>query len=676
MIRLEKVPDGFKIYFNDHLFIHHTNKKPCVALGKGSAKYKTRFGGFKIKQSLKMREGLNKSKILSQSPEEGIEIELIGEEEKLNLTIEVVDDKLEIVPKCSNPEINRFWITFEALPDEAIFGCGEQFSELNLKGKNVPLWSEEQGLCRGSPKWLTAALNLIYIGGHWYNTYFPQPTFISTKNYYCHVDTSAYAEFNFKKKNLSELYFFEIPERISIGKYDTAVSTVSALSELLGKQPELPEWAFDGVWLGVQGGKDVVEEKLKLCLYKGVKVGAIWCQDWEGIRMRLKSKRLFWNWIYDKELYPELPSYIKSLNEKGIRFMGYINPFLATDGELYEQASEGGYCIKDQEGNDYAMSTGNGETTLIDLSNPETIKWIKSVIKEHMIGIGLSGWMADFGEYLPTDAVLHSGESAEKFHNKYPAIWSQTVYEAIKEAGKLGEVISFNRSGYTTTSKYSTLMWAGDQLVDWNIDDGLASVIPAGLSLGLCGIGYFHSDIGGYSTFFKFKRTPELFMRWAEHSAFTMVMRTHEGNIPERNVQFDDDVPTKYGKNYSVVDHFAKMSQIHVHLKPYKIFLSKEYQETGLSPMRPCYLHYEDDPNLHFIKYIYLFGRDLLVAPVIKPDRDQWELYFPDDTWVHIWSGKEYTKGWNTVDAPVGQPPVFYRKGSNFEGLFKEIKDI
>ena len=88
------------------------------------------------------------------------------------------------------------------------------------------------------------------------------------------------------------------------------------------------------------------------------------------------------------------------------------------------------------------------------------------------------------------------------------------------------------------------------------------------------------------------------------------------------------------------------------------------------------YLHYETDPEVHNIKYQYLLGRDLLIAPVYKPNMVEWKVYFPEDIWIHLWSGKEYTKGWNTVDAPLGQPPVFYLKGSTFTALFNEIKTL
>ncbi len=459
-----------------------------------------------------------------------------------------------------------------------------------------------------------------------------------------------------------------IPERILIGKFNTSLEVVSKLSEHLGRQPELPDWAYDGVWLGIQGGPEIVDQKIKRAVEKGVKIAAVWCQDWQGVRMLPSGKRLFWNWEYDNKIYPDLPNFIKKLKEKGIRFLGYINSFLAMDGDQYKEASKNGFCIKDQEGNDYNVPTDSQEATLIDLSNTKAIEWIKSIVKKNMIEVGLSGWMHDYGEYLPTDAVLHSGEDPELFHNKYPVIWAKIVYDAVKEANKLGEIVFFTRAGYTGTSRYTTLVWAGDQLVNWSMDDGLASVIPAGISLGICGIGYFHSDIGGFHTFPKITRDKEIFMRWAELEVFSPVMRTHEGVNPNLNWQFDSDD--------ECLEHLAKMSRIYFHLKPYYKHISKKYIESGLPLIRAMYLHYENDPGIHKIKYQYLLGRDLLVAPVIKLKQIEWRVYFPNDLWVHVWSGKEYGKGWKEIDAPIGEPPVFYRKESKFRKLFEQLNNI
>ena len=157
-------------------------------------------------------------------------------------------------------------------------------------------------------------------------------------------------------------------------------------------------------------------------------------------------------------------------------------------------------------------------------------------------------------------------------------------------------------------------------------------------------------------------------MRWAEMAVFTMTMRTHESIRPTTNWQFDSDDET--------LEFFAKMSKRFVHLKPYLRYLSNEYVQTGLPPFRAPYLHYEYDSELHGIKYQYLFGRDLMVAPVYRPNIQEWKIYLPDDEWVHIWSGKEYDKGWKTISAPIGEPPVFYRKESSFSRLFQDLSKI
>ncbi|MEM9493446.1 MAG: TIM-barrel domain-containing protein, partial [Myxococcota bacterium] len=276
--------------------------------------------------------------------------------------------------------------------------------------------------------------------------------------------------------------------------------------------------------------------------------------------------------------------------------------------------------------------------------------------------------MADFGEELPPNAVMHSGRSGELAHNEYPVQWGRLNREAVEEAGKLGEIVFFMRAGYSHSSRYATAYWAGDQLVNWSFDDGFATVIPAGISLGFCGIAYYHSDIGGYTTVAWIKRGKELFMRWCEQAVFTPIMRTHEGNRPESNVQFDSDD--------ELLEHFARMSRIYVHLKDYHRALGREYSETGLPPMRHPYIHYEDDSTLHALKYQYLYGRDLMVAPVCRPRRRKVRLYLPDDEWIHLWSGQTYSGGWHDVAAPLGQTPVFYRANSEHRELFAGVPGL
>ena len=221
------------------------------------------------------------------------------------------------------------------------------------------------------------------------------------------------------------------------------------------------------------------------------------------------------------------------------------------------------------------------------------------------------------------------------------------------------------RSGYAGSSKYNTMAWAGDQNVNWELDDGLPSVIPAALSLGMSGMGLSHSDIGGYTTLFGMKRTKELFIRWAEQAAFTPMMRTHEGNRPDDNWQFDSDEET--------LEYLARMNNIFMLLAPYTKSIVKENSDNGTPTMRPLFLHYENDEKSYDIQYQYLYGKDIMVAPVIEDKVRSWKLYLPEDNWVNIWTGEEFKGGEIQVNAELGYPPVLYRKDSNFKELFEKI---
>lgn len=663
MIKLVSNNYEFKLYYKDYPFVVHRVSSPFILLGYGNGTYRENHGIFRISDEIMNKIPLNEFKVKKDSSDEVV-IEFPG---KMEVRFSVIDDKLNIAFDCKLKYINRFWMNLLSSETENVYGCGEQYSELNLKGKLVPLWSEEQGIGRGKDL-LTLFANITNgAGGDSTTTYYPQPGFVSSRNYFCHVESSAYAIFDFTKEKSSTLHIWEVPDKIIIGKYDKSTQTISGLSKYLGRQPKIADWAYEGVWLGLQGGKDTVKKKLDVAKEHGIEVNALWVQDWEGRRVTSFGKQLMWDWNYDKDMYPDLPDFIKELKKQNIRFLGYINPFLAIEKDLYKEASEKGYVVKDKEGRDYLITVTTFPAALLDLSNPDAVKWIKEVIKKNMIEIGLAGWMSDFGEYLPMDCVLYSKESPELFHNKYPMLWAKLNIEAIQEAGFNAEdVLFFSRSGYTGSSRYSPVIWAGDQSVNWSRDDGLASVVPAGLSLGFCGIGLHHSDIGGYTAVAWLKRSKELFMRWVEHSAFTVIMRTHEGNRPDSNWQFDSDEET--------LKHFAKMSKVHKRIKPYIKSIVDEYYQTGLPTMRHPYIHYENEVKLHKFKYQYLFGRDLLVAPVYKPKRNRHRVYLPKDNWVHLWSGNNYYGGWVTVSSPIGEPPVFYREKSDFSELFSEVK--
>lgn len=553
-------------------------------------------------------------------------------------------------------ECNRYWVTFPCKTEEHFYGCGETFSKFDLKGEQVRIWvAEHQNSNRISKKIIAEKLRgkrpKKVQKFSKYESYYVQPTFVSSEKYYVHVDGTSYMDFDFTKSGAVTLHMRE-PAEIIFEEADSFAELSEALSNMLGRQKVLPDWLYDGVILGMQEGTEVVERKLIEAKEHGISVCGVWCQDWSGCRRTKFGYQVMWNWVWDKELYPNLDKKIVEWKARGTHFLGYINPFIAIEKELYQYASEKGYCVKDKEGKDYLVTITTFPAAMVDFTNPEAYAWYKSIIKDNMIALGMSGWMADFGEYLPPDCVLFSGEDPELVHNTWPAIWARMNAEAIRECGKEGGVFFFTRAGYTGTIDSSAMMWNGDQHVDWSMDDGLPSVIPATLSLAMSGYGITHSDAGGYTTIMHMTRGKELLMRWEEMNVFSPLLRTHEGNQPSRNVQFNGDE--------ELLAHLARMTKLHVGLKDYLKACVKEQAEHGTPVMRPLFYHY-DEAEAYTESYEYLLGRDILVAPVIEEGATRRECFLPKDSWIHLFSGDVYEGGTVTVEAPIGKPPVFVR---------------
>ena len=532
------------------------------------------------------------------------------------------------------------------------------------------MWTSEPGVGRDKSTYVTWRSDVENkAGGDYYNTNYPQPTYVSSRKYWCNVKSTAYADFDFRHETFHELQVWEVPEEVRFESADTFLELLSELTDYFGRQPELPEWVYNGLVIGAQGGNERSFGILDKCLDAGVKVSGLWCQDWVGKRVTSFGKRLQWNWKYNEDMYPDLPKKIEEIHEKGIRFLGYVNPYLVKGSELFEEAAEKGYFARTSAGEYYLVDFGEFDCGVIDLTDPDAFQWFKGVIQKNSLGIGIDGWMADFGEYLPTDDIcLHSGKPAMIEHNHWPALWAQCNYEAVKEAGKLGEVVYFMRAGAAGSQKYCTLLWAGDQSVDFSLHDGLATVIVAALSSGMTGCGLNHSDIGGYTSLFGNVRTKEVFLRWAEMAAFTPFMRTHEGNRPDDCFQFYDDEDT--------LEQMARLTTVYTALAPYTKKLVKENAENGTPVQRALFLHYEEDPTAYTEQTEYLYGRNLLVAPVYLENQGTRDVYLPEDHWVHLWTGREFEGGHVTVEAPVGYPPVFFRKGCDEEALFREIGQL
>lgn len=632
-----------------------------IEMGIGKANYSMSRGTFKTKDNIQ-----NRIRLQFMEQQENV---YIFQHQNVQLQIEQVLIGTDVrLLFHTDSAYNRLWINFPASADEHIYGCGEQFTHFDLKGQSVNIWvSEHHSIKKLISKFLREKLFGVrpnYLGKFKHQqTYYSQPSFMSSKGYFLHADANSYQNFTFHK-DYTLLYFREIPKSITLLFANDFISLSKKISTLLGIQKKLPTWTETGAIIASQGGTNQMKQKINHALEAGVPLAGIWCQDWSGQLLTAFGSQVFWNWQVDETLYNGLKDEIVLMRKKGIHFLGYINTFLKEDTPLYKEGKAKQYFVLDQQHQVYLIKSTTFNAGIIDLTNPDAYEWYKGIIKKNMIGLGMSGWMADFGEYLPTDSIIHGG-FAEEYHNVWPQLWAKLNAEAIAETNKEDEVFFFTRAGYTETIKYTNMMWAGDQHVDFSKAYGLPSAIVSTLSMSTIGIGLNHSDIGGYTTILHMKRSKELMMRWAEMNIFAPLYRCHEGNKPESNVQFDYDL--------EVLNHFAHMSRIFQQLSPYLHELKLEYYKNGTPISRPLFYHFNEE-EAYTTQYEFMYGSELLVSPVINDKERVHEVYLPKGNWIQLITNQEYEGGTHLVDAPIGLPIAFYKKQSKYEALFQSIQ--
>jgi len=667
-MKIQTTSNGFDLFLDGRLILRHRSDAPCLFVGQGDARMDMYRGNFDIEDYVVERTPLAHAVV------SGSEVAFAaapGQPARLTLQMSGDDRNGAITFRTDDVNVNRVWIRIAAEEGEHVWGGGEQMSYFDMRGRRFPLWTSEPGVGRDKTTEITFKADVTgKSGGDYWNTNYPQPTYLSSRRYALHVETTAYSAFDFRRDCFHEIELWAIPKRIELTARPTFIGLVEVMAERFGRQPPLPEWVYGGAIIGLKDGANSFE-RLERIMAAGTKVSGLWCEDWVGLRHTSFGARLFWDWKANDDRYPALRQRIAELEDRGIRFLGYVNPYLAVDGSLFPEAEAAGYFATDEDGKTALVDFGEFDCGVVDFTNPDAASWFaERVIGQNMIDFGLSGWMADFGEYLPIDVNLANGIDAKVMHNAWPTLWAEVNARAVEGRGKTGEILFFMRAGFTGVQKHCPLLWAGDQSVDFTRHDGLATVISGALSSGLLGNAYHHSDIGGYTSLFGNVRTAELIMRWAEMGAFTPVMRTHEGNRPRDNLQIDQDP--------EVLAHFARMTQVYVHLVPYLKSLVAEASAQGLPVQRPLFLHFEDDPRTYAIQDAYLYGADLLVAPVSQAGKTEWNTYLPAGAdWIHAWTNETFSGGRDvTVPAPFGQPPVFYRAGSRFSDLFAGLRAL
>ena len=590
-------------------------------------------------------------------------------------------NQLSFSAELDDTSYNRIYLNYASEKDESFYGFGEQFTYFDHKGKKLPIFIMEQGIGRGSqPFTLLVDINAS-AGGKWHTSYAGVPHYMTSKMRSLFLETSEYSSFDMTADNQVQVALFSHSIKGRIINGDTPLALIEEYTTYSGRMRELPDWIHDGAILGMQGGTEKVMARYQQMKDKKGAVAGLWLQDWVGQRKTSFGKQLWWNWELDNNRYENWSNMLAGLKKDDVHVLTYINPFFAQVDDKphvkrnqFSELLEEGFLVQTQNGEPYLIENTSFSAGLIDLSNPEARSWIKQVIKDELIASGASGWMADFGEALPYDAKLHSGTPV-KSHNRYAEEWQQVNREAIDEAGRSDDIVFFSRSGYTKSPGLTTLFWLGDQLVTWDKYDGIKTAVTGLLSSGLSGYSLNHSDIGGYTTvpspaswlIGHRYRSKELMQRWTELNAFTTIFRTHEGNRPEANHQFNTDEET--------LDHFARFANIYKAWGGYRKQLVKEAAQKGYPVVRHPWVHYPNDAAVRLLDYQFMVGADFMVAPVLDPETSSVDVYLPKGDWTHLFTGEVYrhTQGKSiTVAAPIGTPAVFYKTGSKPGERFRQ----
>ena len=548
-----------------------------------------------------------------------------------------------------------------------VHGFGEQFTDFDLDGRVVPIVIREQGVGRGTqPLTFLADVTNHGAGGGTDQTYAAWSTFITDDLRGVRLDP-----------DLADSHAFAVadtrdPRRVGLEVWSTRLRaelvTGATPADLITRlhpedRPELAEWARDGAIIGLQGGTAKVREEVAELVAAGAEISGVWLQDWSGQRTTSFGDRLWWTWQLDAERYPGWSDLVAELAEQDIATTTYVNTFLV-DAEpkgdadirnLWAEARDAGYLVENADGEPYRLDQGGFDASLVDLTDTAAREWYAQVIADEVLTDGVTGFMADFGEGLPFDAVLSDGDAAHA-HNQWPRLWAETVREACTLADQ-PDCVTWFRSGALGMAEDAALFWNGDQLVDFGAADGLHSALLGTFSAGVSGWPLVHSDVGGYTSVdavvHDYTRPDDLLQRWAEYAAFGVVMRTHEGNRPAANAQVYDTPASEAA--------FARMTRLFAALGDYRRTVVEEAQQSGVPAIRHGWLVHPGT-RAAAVDTQFFLGSSILVAPVLESHATTVEVTFPPGTWVHLITGDEYAGDrTSTVDAPLGTPAAFVR---------------
>lgn len=542
---------------------------------------------------------------------------------------------------------NNFEITmtFESDPDEKLFGMGQyQYPYLDLKGCLLEMAQR--------------------------NTQASVPFLLSSKGYGFLWNNPAVGTANFGK-NLTE---WKVRSSKQIDYWITAGDTPAEIEEnyakVTGTVPMMPDYGT-GFWQ-CKLRYQTQDELLKVAREyhkRGIPVDVIVVDFFHWPHQG--------DWKFDEQFWPDPEGMIKELDSMGMHLMTSVWPTVDKESENYKYMQEHDLLVRVDHGINFTMDCFGAEG-FFDATNPEAQKFVFDTCKKNYLDKGVTLFWLDEAEpeYTAVDFEnyrYHKGAALE-VANAYPVGYAKAFYDGMKAEGR-EEIVNLIRCAWAGSQRYGALAWSGDVPSTF---DAFRYQLAAGLNMGLAGITWWTADIGGFhGGNIHDDKFRELLTRWFQFGAFCPVMRLHGDRDPHDQPQLvasgggfcpptgaDNEVWSYGPEAEAVMTRYIKMRY---RLKPYIKEAMKAAHEKGTPVIRPVFYDFPADKAAWDAHEEYMFGSDILVAPVLYEGARTKEVYLPAGCrWVEAETGKVFDGGCAvTVDAPLEIIPLFVREGAD-----------
>ncbi len=531
--------------------------------------------------------------------------------------------------------------SFESNPFEKIYGMGQyQQEKMNLKGCNLELAH------RNSQASVPFYVSSLGYGFLWHNAAIGEVHF--------GLNTTEWVA-----ESTRQLDYW-----ITAG--DTPAEIEENYAEVAGKAPMMPEYGL-GFW------------QCKLRYYNQEQVIRI-AEEYKKREIPLDVLVIdYFHWPrcgdyrFDEEYFPNPKKMVERLHELGIETMVSVWPQVDTRSENYEEMKQQGLLVKINSGIDVQMLF-DGNNVFMDATNPRTREYVWGKIKKNYADLGINAFWLDeaepeFATYDFDNYRYYAGPVAEK-GNIYPREYARLFYEGQRANGQK-EIVNLIRCAWVGSQKYGALVWSGDIFSSY---EDLRKQICAGLHMGLAGIPWWTTDIGGFhGGVTEDEGFRELLIRWFQFGTFCPVMRIHGSRLPftpivnkagevREKTGADNEIWSFGEEAYPVLRKFIGIRE---RMRDYTRELMRQAHEKGSPVMRTLFYEFPADDNCWDITDSYMFGPDILVAPVVHEGARSRQVYLPKDAeWVLAGSGKRYEGGKSyEIEAPIETLPVFLRDG-------------